>query len=187
MKPVKLPYTSTKEHTLYLISRHSALTKFKIMPRKIQKNYWSLKRLTGVHNYFPYRLMGIIRGRSFFQKIVNTTHKKRKFLLPTCQFLEFKYFIAWLLLLVAQGALFGDFVTLVLTCYSKALGWEFITKCLRASGSESPGGDPVVLERSHVFYHPWFFFTCFFFLVFRFYFLVPHQYFCLLCGYVIDQ
>ena len=26
----------------------------------------------------------------------------------------------------------GDFVTLVPTCYSKALGWEFVTKCLRA-------------------------------------------------------
>ena len=38
--------------------------------------------------------------------------------------------------------------------------------CLEwCSGSEAPGGDPVVLERSHVFYHP-LFFTCF--LVFSF-------------------
>ena len=54
--------------------------------------------------------------------------------------------------------------------------------CLEwCSGSEAPGGDPVVLERSHVFCHP------LFLLAFKFLFLVPHQYFFLMCGYVIDH
>ena len=83
-----------------------------------------------MHNYFPYRLMGLKRGRSFIRRIVYTTHKKKCY--QDANFLSLNILLhdnRYLRLLCRSEALFGDFVTLVPTCYSKALGWGLITKC----------------------------------------------------------
>ena len=78
-------------------------------------------------------------------------------LVPTC----YSKALGWEFITKCLRAQPGDFVTLVPTCYSKDLGWEFVTKkasprgfchCFEwCSGSEALGGDPVVLERYHVF------------------------------------